>query len=193
MDLVREMERLEAIAHNTMVTHDPGFGKSLMDIPDPEAEAKINVQFPILEVVGSTHQGSNATGKRKRESNEGPNQSIKKARLVVNRVEHAADKILHAHTNRRKVTPTPLVQRVTSQWHPRGASSTEVQVSVRPIVHQIQTTNRSDDRKESSTLVNCQWDNTNWSCAYDVLLVPLFHILRDTGIAADMSIASTGT
>ena len=56
---------------------------------------------------------------------------------------------------------------------------------------QNQMTNRPHDGKESNTLVGCRWDNTNWSCAYDAVLVPLFHVLRDTGIAAQASFAST--
>ena len=91
VDLTREMERLAAIAHNTMVTHDPDPSSSLVEVPDLEAGAKFDVQYPTLEVVGTLQPANIAAGRRKRDKASANVESVPCPKKPKRAVEKAED------------------------------------------------------------------------------------------------------
>ena len=52
-ELVEDMKRIAALAHNTLVQYDPLFCPNWVPVPDAESEVNLHIQLPSLQISGS--------------------------------------------------------------------------------------------------------------------------------------------
>ena len=151
-DLLQEVRRLDAIEHNTMISH--GFKKgTLISVPDVESdcldhslkiqfmqeEKKVTKRKPMESIAGDVTHGD------------------------ASRSPHQARKRLKLHSQ----PPSPSLDIMTSEIGLITKPDTCLHTALSPLPF---------SPTSAPIGAGCQWSSTNWSCAYDSIFMVLFHL-----------------
>lgn len=163
-DLLQEIRRLEAIEHNTMITH--GFKKgTLISVPDVESDCldhSPKIQFTQDENKGKKRKlAGSIAGDITEPDTHGdvsPHQSRKRLKLLS-----------------PPPSPSPEVGHITNPDTCLHTASHQPCVNLRPSSPlPVQPFNPTS----APIGAGCQWSSANWSCAYDSVFMVLFHMYR---------------